>query len=289
MLTQDTLPGVGLWYQFMIQFFGVFAIYLVGSLVLTIAFLVAWARNFAETRQFMHAGLAVVGTFLITDMFLLWLAGLDAVNRSAASAIATETLTAVRLYAYTVVGLLLSQRLNDAFAESGQPTAYGLTRPTGKTLSYALLATTFMAVFSIVLFVLTKPTIGAFFQSPEALSTEVSFAVLIAVSVVAFAEEITFRLGLQNGLTYLARGSRYGHHWAVVLTTAFWTVAHVGSLDPNWVKYVQVFAFGLVLGHMNRRLGIVPCIVTHVLFNMLMVFVSAELIRYGVISVGATP
>ena len=73
----------------MIEFFGVFAIYLVGSLVLTIAFLVAWARNFAETRQFMHAGLAVVGTFLITDMFLLWLAGLDAVNRSAASAIAT--------------------------------------------------------------------------------------------------------------------------------------------------------------------------------------------------------
>ena len=271
------------------QFLGVFAIYLVGSLVLTIAFLVAWARNFAETRQFMHAGLTVVGVFLITDIFLLWLAGLDAVGRSALSVVATETITAIRLYAYTVVGLLLSQRLNAAAAETGQPAAYGLATPSGKTLSYAVLVTAFMAVFSIVLFLLTKPTIGAVFESPEALSTEVSFSVLIAVSAIAFSEEIVFRLGLQNGLTYLWRGSRYGHHWAVLVTTVFWTIAHIGSLEPNWVKFVQVFAFGLVLGHMNRRLGIVPCIVTHVLFNVLMVFVSAELIRYGVISVGATP
>ena len=271
------------------QFFGVLAIYLVGNLVLTIAFLIAWARNFAETRQFMHAGLAVVGAFLVTDIFLIWLAGLDAIDRSTVSVIATEAMTAIRLYAYTVVGLLLSRWLNDAAAATEQPTAYGLSRPTAETVSYAVLATLIMTIFSIALFWLTKPTIGAFFQSPEALSTEVSLAVVLAVAVIAFSEEIVFRLALQNGLTYLWRSSRYGHHWAVLVTTAFWTIAHVGSLEPNWVKFVQVFAFGLVLGHMNRRLGIVPCIVTHVLFNILMVIVSAELIRYGVISVGATP
>ena len=271
------------------QLFPVFVIFVVGNLIMTIAFLVAWARNFAETRRFMDAGLTIVAIFLVTDAFLIWLAGVDAIERSPAVLIATEAMTAIRLYAYTVVGLLLSKRLNDAAAEHGQPTAYGLVNPTARTISYAVLATVLMTVFSIVLFMLTKPTIGAMFQSPEALSTEVSFAVLLAVAAIAFSEEIVFRLGLQTGLTYLWRGSRYGHHWAVLVTTAFWTVAHVGSLEPNWVKFVQVFAFGLLLGHMNRRLGVLPCIVTHVLFNVLMVFVSAELMRFGIISVGATP
>ena len=271
------------------QFLGVFAIFLIGNLIMTIAFLVAWAKNFAETRQFMHAGLAVVSVFLVIDVFLIWLIGLDTIDRSLASGIAIEAMTAIRLYAYTVVGLLLSQRLNAASAETGELTAYGFSRPTGTTLSYAVLATAFMLVFSVALFLLTKPTVGAVFQSPEALSTEVSFTALIAVITIAFSEEIVFRLGLQNGLTYLWRSSRYGHLWAVLVTTAFWSVAHIGSLEPNWVKFVQVFVFGLILGQVNRRYGIVPCIVIHVLFNATMVFASAELIRYGVISMGATP
>ena len=267
----------------------IFAIFVIGSFIMTIAFLVAWARNFAATRQYMHAGLAIVGIFLVTDVFLLWMVGLDSVNRSLASGIAIEVLSAIRLYAYTVVGLLLSKRLNAATTETNRPTAYGISKPTGTTLSYAVLATAFMLVFSVALFLLTKPTVGAAFQSPEALSREVSLTALIAVIAIAFSEEIVFRLGLQNGLTYIWRGSPYGHPGAVLVTTTFWSIAHIGSLEPGWVKFVQVFAFGLVLGQMNRRLGVVPCIVTHVLFNATMVFASAELIRYGIISAGSTP
>jgi len=271
------------------QLLGVFAIFLIGNLIMTIAFLVAWAKNFAETRQFMHAGLSIVGVFLLIDFFVIWLIGVDAIERSLPSGIAIVAITAIRLYAYTVVGLLLAKRLNDASAETGQLTAYGLSRPSGTTLSYAVLATVVMVVFSVALFLLTKPTIGAAFQLPEALSPEVSFTALIAVSVMAFSEEIVFRLGLQNGLTYLWRSSRYGHLWAVLVTAAFWSVAHIGSLEPNWIKFVQVFVFGLVLGQMNRRYGVVSCIIVHVLFNATMVFASAELIRYGVISMGSTP
>ncbi|MDJ0747995.1 MAG: CPBP family intramembrane metalloprotease [Woeseiaceae bacterium] len=271
------------------QVLWVFAIFVIGSVIMTVAFLVAWAKNFAETRQFMPAGLAIVGAFLILDVTLLWLVGLEAVDWSPAAGIGIEIMTAIRLYTYTVVGLLLSQRLNDASVDTGRLTGYGLSTPTGRSLSYALLATVIMLVFSVVLFSLTTPAIGAAFDSPEALSAEVSLAALLAVVAIAFSEEIVFRLGLQNGLTYLWRGLRYGHYWAVLVTSAFWSVAHIGSLQPDWVKFVQVFAFGLILGQMNRRFGVLPCIVTHVLFNVTMVVVSAELIRHGVITVGSTP
>ncbi len=267
----------------------VFAIYVIGSVIMTIAFLVAWAKNFAETRQFLPAGLAIVGVILILDVMLIWWVGLEAVDRSPVAGIAVATVTAIRLYTCTVVGLLLSQRLNEASAGTGRPTGYGLSRPTGKSLSYALLATIVMMVFSVVLFLLTNPAVGAAFDSPEALSAGVSFTALLVVVAISFSEEIVFRLGLQNGLTYVWRDSRYGHHWAVLATSAFWSIAHIGSLQPDWVKLVQVFVFGLVLGQMNRRFGVLPCIVTHVLFNVTTVFVSAELIRHGVISMGSTP
>ncbi len=266
------------------------------NIAISIAFLVAWARNFAETVQFTRTGLPIIALFAGAEIVMFGLVGQEMVDKSPLTIIAVNAITAVRIYAFTVVGLLLAQRLNDHYSRFMRPvsdvrvrTSYGISAPTGKTLAVAVLATVFMIVASVILFVITKPAIGAAFRTPEDLSTEVSLTAVFAVSAVAFAEEIIFRLGLQNGLTYLWRWSEHGHHWAVLATSTLWTAAYIGSLDPNWVKMVQVFIFGLILGQMNRKLGVIPCIVTHVLFNATMFFVSSELVRQGVISIGPTP
>ncbi len=266
------------------------------NIAISIAFLVAWVRNFAETGQFTRAGLAIIAIFVVAEIVMIGLVGQEIADRSTLNIVTVNAITAVRIYAFTVVGLLLAQRLNEHYSRFMQPisdvrmrTAYGISTPTGKTLAVAVLATVFMIATSVILFMITKPAIGAAFQTPEEMSTEVSLTAVFAVSAVAFAEEIIYRLGLQNGLTYLWRWSEHGHHWAVLVTSAFWAAAHIGSLDPNWVKMVQVFVFGLILGQMNRQFGVFPCIVTHVLFNATMFFVSSELVRHGIISMGPTP
>jgi membrane protease YdiL (CAAX protease family) len=94
----------------------------------------------------------------------------------------------------------------------------------------------------------------------------------------AFAEEIVFRLGIQNYLARLFRlqGNRY---WiAIVLTGLFWSLAHASILDPEWVKIAQVFPLGLALGYVFKQYGTEACILVHGVFNVIMMFLAPFLI-----------
>ena len=55
---------------------------------------------------------------------------------------------------------------------------------------------------------------------------------------------------------------------AIVLTSALWSVGHGGVIDPEWVKWIQIFGIGCVLGVARFRLGLEACIVLHMLFNL---------------------
>ena len=107
---------------------------------------------------------------------------------------------------------------------------------------------------------------------------EISLALVLSVTIAGFAEEIVYRLGLQNALTYWWRHSRYGHHWAIVATSALWSLGHIGAVEPGWVKITQIFVFGIILGHLNRRFGIGACIIMHSLFNATMAAFPTQLI-----------
>ena len=98
------------------------------------------------------------------------------------------------------------------------------------------------------------------------------------VTEFAFGEEIVFRLGIQN---YLAKtfDLRGGAYWiAIVLTAGLWSLAHAQTLDPEWVKIVQIFPIGLALGYLFKKFGIESCIVAHGLFNLAMMIVGRDLI-----------
>lgn len=148
------------------------------------------------------------------------------------------------------------------------------------------LATIVLAVgYSVVLFKLTSPQISEWLKQLSGQqaaklggSTRPSLLTALVVLKFAFAEEIIFRLGIQNYLAkqFKLHGRRY---WiSIVLTTLFWSLAHANMLDPEWVKIAQVIPLGLALGFLFRRYGAETCIVVHGVFNVAMTFLSPYLI-----------
>ena len=264
------------------------ALYITAFLCLTLTFIIVWLKNFRETRRFMPIGVALLLVVLVMDVAALYLAGTDAIGKPPWLLVLMIAVTSVRIYACAVVGTLLAHRLrvshlggaNTHGATVRQP-SYGVSTPSREALIYAMLATAFMVLYSVVLFRLSGASIAAGIQGEETLPIGISSLGIFLVAAVGLSEEIIFRLGLQTGLAYLWRSSRFGHHWAVLGTTILWCVGHVGALDPGWVKIVQIFVFGLVLGYLNRRFGVVPCIITHVLFNVVMAMLVPTLLEYG--------
>ncbi|UCC96968.1 MAG: CPBP family intramembrane metalloprotease [Phycisphaerales bacterium] len=135
-------------------------------------------------------------------------------------------------------------------------------------------------VYSAVLFWLTSPQMSDIVKQKFGESNAMSLTGLLLLLEHAFAEEIVFRLGIQN---YLAkqlswRGKKY---WiAISLSAILWTLGHTGVMEPNWVKLAQIFPVGLALGWLFKRLGTESCILAHALFNVgCMAFVSPLVLR----------
>ena len=138
-------------------------------------------------------------------------------------------------------------------------------------------------VYSALLFLSTRPHITEMVQRAFAVRESsdagryTPFAILLVLAF-AFGEEIFFRLGIQNFLAiYLKwQGNRY---WAAIAATSLlWTIGHAGVLDPDWVKFAQIFPVGLMLGWLFRRHGVEACILAHGLFNIIMIGLSSILL-----------
>jgi hypothetical protein len=136
-------------------------------------------------------------------------------------------------------------------------------------------------IYSTILFALTKPHVGRVVSDLSSVSTPGSTAstlALLLILEVAFIEETIFRLGIQNYLATKLKNRANGYWIAIGLTAVLWTIGHIGSLDPDWVKLVQVFPLGLVLGWQFRKYGAESTILTHGLFNLGMLIVQSSVI-----------
>ncbi len=152
-----------------------------------------------------------------------------------------------------------------------EPEASALPPPVGRSRYWLI---TFgigvgAVAYSAVLFLITRPGPGLMAQDVR-LSDVQSLTPLTLVVILesAFVEELLFRLGIQNYLGAKLIRIRYGYGIAIVLTAAFWTLAHVGALTPEWVKLAQIFPLGLALGWLYRRQGVESAIMAHGLFNL---------------------
>jgi hypothetical protein len=112
------------------------------------------------------------------------------------------------------------------------------------------------------------------------ISPQPSLLAALVMLEFALAEEVVFRLGIQNYLAKLLK-LRGGTCWtAILLSALLWSTGHVNTLDPDWPKLLQVFPFGLALGLLFRRYGLEACILAHAVFNLVLMFLAPSLIEF---------
>jgi membrane protease YdiL (CAAX protease family) len=131
-----------------------------------------------------------------------------------------------------------------------------------------------------VLFLVAKPIPSELMQRTFGANlNSVNFQGILFVLLFAIAEEIIFRLGIQN---FLAKHLNLhgGRYWvAIICSTILWSLAHVGTLNPEWVKLAQVVPLGILFGRLCKKYGAESSILAHGLFNVVMAFLGSVLIR----------
>jgi len=137
--------------------------------------------------------------------------------------------------------------------------------------------------YSIILFKLTSPEASDIIKDimqrsggMKEADTQTVAAVVIMVFTIAINEEILFRLAIQNlfAAKFNVRNEKY---WiAIVLTSLFWTLGHTNALNPEWVKFAQIFPIGIVLGFTFKRFGLESCMIIHGLFNVIMTILQLQ-------------
>jgi len=160
------------------------------------------------------------------------------------------------------------------------PPTFELPSTTKKMIIAASMTAAGGILFSTLLFWLTSPQMSDLAKDQlgvaELTLSNLPFTMLIVLNF-AFAEEIVFRLGIQNFLSkqFAWHGEKYG--WAIIITAFIWTMGHVGVMDPNWVKMVQIFPFGLALGWLFKKYGAESAIIAHSLFNVILLIPASYL------------
>lgn len=181
--------------------------------------------------------------------------------------------------------LLETETVNlDTIEHSGNIQENILPRPGLRNMILSSSAVAFAGiVFSVLLFWMTKPSISDIIMTRFAIdpSNNIQTPTLLTILIVlvfAFAEEIIFRLGIQNFFAKCFRWQSHKYWLAIILTTSIWTLGHVGMMEPNWVKLVQIFPFGIALGWLFRKYGTESCIIAHSIFNLILLIPSEHLI-----------
>jgi hypothetical protein len=145
----------------------------------------------------------------------------------------------------------------------------------------ALITATAGILFSIVLFWLTSPKMSQLAQEQFGGSDLTLSNIPLALSAFltfAFAEELVFRLGIQNFLAKQFNWQGHKYWLAILITTSLWTLGHVGVLEPGWVKMVQIFPVGIGFGWLFKRYGVESTIIAHSLFNVVLMIPANYLI-----------
>ena len=203
--------------------------------------------------------------------------------------IVADIIALIRMILFTAMGMYCCALLNQLDLPLTRSLFEGAPMPQGVHvtgyLGSIILVVGLAVTYSAGLFAITSPSLSNALKelssdqaSRLGASDEPSAMLLLVLIEFAFAEEIIFRLGIQN---YLAKQFKLAgrKYWvAIALSSAFWSLAHANILDPEWVKIVQVFPLGIALGFLFRKFGIESCIFSHAAFNVIMMYLGPGLI-----------
>jgi membrane protease YdiL (CAAX protease family) len=259
-------------------------------LVFFIVFIIVFFRHRKRVRPFVRFALipAVAVILIDVSLFVIRPEILSATNGPAI--VCVDVIAFARLIVFGAVGMFCAAALARPYApllrkifRRRRHCAAGLLRG---LLPWVLAIVVLGVAYSWVLFTwipvrLSSEMRELLEQSPLSapLAMQPSLLAALAMLEFALAEEVAFRLGIQNYLAYLfkLRGDKY---WIAVLFSAvLWSAAHANVLEPGWAKVLQVLPLGIALGLLYRRYGVEACILTHGLFNLIMMMLAPSLIR----------
>jgi membrane protease YdiL (CAAX protease family) len=255
-----------------------------------VVFLIGYFRYRKRVRPYArYALIPAVALVLIEGALLVCSQDIREAVR-APVVLCVDVIAFVRLFVYGAVGMYCAASVARPYApllralvKHRPQVATGLSRG---LLFWAPVFVGASVVYSWLLFTLVPVRMSEAIRemleaSPASapLALQPSLVGALVMLEFALAEEVMFRLGIQNYLAHVfkLRGDRY---WvAILLTTVLWSVAHVNTLEPGWVKLVQVFPMGLALGLLFRRYGLEVCVLGHAVFNIIMMFLAPSLIQ----------
>lgn len=98
----------------------------------------------------------------------------------------------------------------------------------------------------------------------------------VFVFVMGINEELMFRLAIQN---YFAKKFKLQDkkYWiAIVFASIIWALGHANTLNPEWVKFAQIFPLGIAFGFLFKRFGLESAMLAHGLFNIIMMILQLQ-------------
>lgn len=228
-----------------------------GVIFFVIVAIIVFILRFRYTRRVWRLGLRIGLFLLLLKVTIIVMMDVSISETSTLMNLALLPLGLLGTILFIGCGSYCSFRI-------GSP-RFSLIRKRGlswKHLVTPLLFGGLFALYSFLLLIMIPVRYAEWFQEriPEGLG-----GVLLYVSHGAIAEEILFRFFIQHLLTLWCRRPAL----AIIFTSLLWTTGHAGVTEPNWVKMVQVFPIGVVLGWIVRRWGIEHSILAHLFLNVL--------------------
>lgn len=89
-------------------------------------------------------------------------------------------------------------------------------------------------------------------------------------SCAPWVEEVTWRFFLPALLLYLLKNMRLKWIYTIVITSTVWSLAHAGMLHPEWMRFIQIFIYGLLLGWLFKKRGLEACLLSHMTCNIIL-------------------
>lgn len=251
------------------------------SFILGIIILVYYIIHFHEANSFIKYGLIVLLVYIISEYFA---AGLKAFS-------VLMIITYIKIIIYVCVGMHLCSRLEtiDVPLLRHMFPKEENTLAKIKTKNYILSTVLVIAgavIFSYALFKITSPSasenIKRLVESESNIILKVkepNINIVFAMIGVAVAEELVFRFIFPNliAVRFDISGKKY---WIpIIISSFFWTISHAGILNPEWVKFAQIFPIGLAFGWLCRKHGLESSIFAHAGFNIIMIFISSGIVK----------
>lgn len=117
-----------------------------------------------------------------------------------------------------------------------------------------------------------EPTDLALASSPEGSSLTTYFYLFITASVLApITEEILYRHFTMGLFAKWFGVSKLAIILNIGLSSLIFSIAHAGVVTADWIKIVQIMPIGMVFGWINFKKGLEHSILSHSLFNTLII------------------